>query len=442
MTSTVSDNILCCLYLLMWILTLVWYQVKNHAIDGGTAIIATYVMYAVFSILSLNDAFFVIAYNPLELFPFVYLYIMLMIALSPTIYHHLNPPESIGDPHTRILTLASCVIILMSLFLIPEVIENFGSGIIKLFVDSDAGNDAYMEQLEGAEDSGSAIRNIPAIIYNALSDLSVFLCFYMMTKEKKNYWLIGGLFFSIGIGILLTITHGQRGNVIISVLTVIVGYMLFKRYISERINRVFRIFGITSVIVIAFPIVAITMSRFEDFKVDVTGIMNWYIGQENLYFNNYGLDAGGIRNGDRTMYLVKRVIDPDTPKNFVERREKYHNLKIDDYYFYTFVGDFTIDFGPVPAFIIFVVFNLVVLMLIRPRDGTIQVYQLLLLYFSMCICMQGGMTLFSYSDFAGLRIVVIILLYLYLRYHEQLLEKFPLLSSSEDDEAIEQIENS
>ncbi|MBQ2169816.1 MAG: hypothetical protein II449_11320, partial [Prevotella sp.] len=149
-----------------------------------------------------------------------------------------------------------------------------------------------------------------------------------------------------------------------------------------------------------------------------------------------------IRNGDRTMYLVKRVIDPDTPKNFVERREKYHNLKIDDYYFYTFVGDFTIDFGPVPAFIIFVVFNLIVLMLIRPRDGTIQVYQLLLLYFSMCICMQGGMTLFSYSDFAGLRIVVIILLYLYLRYHEQLLEKFPLLSSSEDDEAIEQIENS
>ncbi|MBQ2495292.1 MAG: oligosaccharide repeat unit polymerase, partial [Prevotella sp.] len=116
MTSTVSDNILCCLYLLMWILTLVWYQVKNRAIDGGTAIIATYVMYAVFSILSLNDAFFVIAYNPLELFPFVYLYIMLMIALSPTIYHHLNPPESIGDPHTRILSLASCVIILMSLF--------------------------------------------------------------------------------------------------------------------------------------------------------------------------------------------------------------------------------------------------------------------------------------------------------------------------------------
>ena len=184
------------------------------------------------------------------------------------------------------------------------------------------------------------------------------------------------------------------------------------------------------------------MSRFGDYKVDVSGIMNWYIGQGSLYFNNYGLDAGGIRNGDRTMYLVKRVIDPDTPKNFVERREKYHNLKIDDYYFYTFVGDFTIDFGPVPAFIIFVVFNLIVLMLIRPRDGTIQVYQLLLLYFSMCICMQGGMTLFSYSDFAGLRIVVIILLYLYLRYHEQLLEKFPLLPSSESDDSKEQIEKS
>jgi oligosaccharide repeat unit polymerase len=330
------------------------------------------------------------------------------------------------------------IIIVSALLLIPDIISNFGSGFLKLFVDSDAGNDAYMEQLEGAEDSGSSISNIPAIIFNALADLGVFLCFYFMTLEKKNYWLIGGLLLSILINILVTITHGQRGVVIISILTTIVGYLLFKRYMSNRIKRTFRVIGISGVVAISFPIAAITMSRFGDYKVDVGGIMNWYIGQGSLYFNNYGLDAGGIRNGDRTMYLVKRVIDPDTPKNFVERREKYHTLKIDDYFFYTFVGDFTIDYGPVAAFVIFVVFNIIILLLIRPRDGTIHLYQMLLLYFSMCICMQGGMTLFSYSDFMGLRIVVTLMLYVYLRYHKLLLEKFPLLSTtSTTDEEVE-----
>ena len=435
MTSTVSDNILCCLYLLVWIITLIWYQYKNHAIDVGTAIIGSYVGYAFFSLLSINDSFFVIAYNPLKLFPYVYLYVMLMIALSPTIYHHLNPPNEIIDPNTRVLKITSVIIIVSALLLIPDIISNFGKGLLKLFVDSDAGNDAYLEQLESVEDSGSAIRNIPAIIFNALADLGVFFAFYFMTLKKKNYWLIIGLLISVLISILLTISQGLRGGVIISILTTIVGYLLFMRYMSHRIKRAFRVIGISIVIAIAFPLTAITMSRFGDYKVDVSGIMNWYIGQGSLYFNNYGLDAGGIRNGDRTMYLVKRMIDPDTPVNLYARRDKYNNLKIDDYYFYTFVGDFTIDYGPVVAFVIFVVFNFIVLLLIRPRDGTIQLYQMLLLYFTMCICMQGGMTLFYYSDFTGLRIVVTLMLYAYLRYHKLLLEKFPLLQSSESDDS-------
>ena len=253
MTSTVSDNILCSLYLLVWIITLIWYQYKNHAIDVGTAIIGSYVGYAFFSLLSINDSFFVIAYNPLKLFPYVYLYVMLMIALSPTIYHHLNPPNEIIDPNTRVLKITSVIIIVSALLLIPDIISNFGKGLLKLFVDSDAGNDAYLEQLESVEDSGSAIRNIPAIIFNALADLGVFFAFYFMTLKKKNYWLIIGLLISVLISILLTISQGLRGGVIISILTTIVGYLLFMRYMSHRIKRAFRVIGISIVIAIAFP---------------------------------------------------------------------------------------------------------------------------------------------------------------------------------------------
>ena len=178
MTQALTDNLLCLFYLLLWILTLAWYQYKNHTIDAGTAIISTYVMYAVFSIISLNDEFFSIAYDPLKLFPFIYLYVMLMIALSPTIYHHLNPPKNIVDPNTKILVFTAIIIIIMSVLLIPDIISNLNTGISKLFTDSDAGNDAYIEQIEADSNQGSKIRNVPAIIFNALSDMPIFLCFY------------------------------------------------------------------------------------------------------------------------------------------------------------------------------------------------------------------------------------------------------------------------
>ena len=301
---------------------------------------------------------------------------------------------------------------------------------LKLFTDTDAGKDAYMEQAKEAEDTGSGISNIPAIIYNALSDIAIFLFFYFITLKKKNTWLILGLLFSILVGILEPIMHGQRGGVIAAVLTAIVGYAMFQQFISKKINRAIRLFGLSCIIAIAIPVAAITVSRFSNMGGGIAGFLNWYVGQGNLYFNNFALDAGGTRNGDRTLNLVKRMIDPETPKNYTERRDKYHNLNIDDDIFSTFVGDIVIDFGPVTTVFIFVFFNALVIYLIRPRDGTLKLHQVLLLYFTLCICMQGGMTLFSFSDGGNLRIITLLLLYAYLRYHEILEQKFPTTNNS------------
>ena len=187
---------------------------------------------------------------------------------------------------------------------------------------------------------------------------------------------------------IIPVLKGQRGSVIKSVLTVIVAYAMFRRYLSERFNRIARIIGVTLAVGVAVPITAITISRFGERKggSSATGFVYWYIGQANIYFNNYALDPGGLRYGDRTLNMFKRLVWSDTPKNYVERRDKYHNLEIDDYYFTTVVGDFAIDFGPIGALLIFIVFNLWVLYEIRPRDGTIKLHQLLLIYFTLCIC--------------------------------------------------------
>ena len=419
-------------YLALWILTLVWYQMKEHSFDGGSAVIMTYIVYATFSLLTILNPLFSTLFDPLRLFPYIYLYLMMMIALMPLISHHLHPADRIEEPSTRVLPLTAGIIIVSSILLLPDIIQNFGTGIVKLFTDTEAGKEAYMEQSSNAEDAGGSISNLPAVIYNMLSDLAVFLCFFYMTLGKKRIIMTALLFFSIIIGLLIPIMNGQRGGLIISFLTVIGGYMLFKRYLSKKINRIVSVLGIVMVIGVTLPIVAITMSRFGNKAAGVGGFVSWYVGQGSLYFNNSALEAGGTRHGDRTINLIKRVVYPDTPKNYSERRDKYRNLKIDDNIFSTFVGDFTSDFGPVTAAVIFVIFFFYVTMRIRPDNGTIKVHQLLLLYFALCISMQGGIALFSYSDTGNLRMFALLGLYAYLRYHEALLKKFPLKQTSDE----------
>jgi oligosaccharide repeat unit polymerase len=425
--ATAADNILLAFYTLLWVISFILYHYQNRHIDGGSAVMASYIVYCFFSFITLNDEFFDITYEHLRLFPFIYLYVMFMLALSPAIKLHRSHVIEIDDPHSKALLIPCFVVILCVFAQIPSVLSNFNSGFVNILTDSEAGKVAHLESVEDAESAGNAIRNLPAVLYNTLFDCSVFIFFFLLTRKDKNIIFLIFLFLAIIIGMIIPVMDGQRGSVIKCGLTIIAGYMLFRKFISKRIDRIIQIAGIIVTVIVAIPIIAITISRFSDRKdsPETSGYVYWYIGQANIYFNNYALDAGGTRNGDRTINLAKRLLSPDTPKNYTERREKYSNLNIGDDFFTTFVGDFAIDFGPLAAFIIFVVFNGWAILHIRPRDGTIKLHQLLLVYFALCVSLQGGMTLFMYSDTGNLALGAMIILYIWLRFHESLLKKFP-----------------
>lgn len=432
MSELLYNNILTIGYLVLWVLTLAWYHVKCNTFDSGSFIIVMYIIYAIFSVIVINDSLFSVAFEPLTLFPYIYLYTMMMIALTPVINQHLHPTSTIEPTNSRVFLLLSIVIIICSVLQLPKIISNAGVGIGQILVDEGAGKEAYEEASGNAADSGGAIRNLPAVIFNMLSDVMVFLFFYFLSQRKHRLLCIG-LAFAILVNIFIPITMGQRGGVISAFLTVIGAYFLFRPYLSRLVNRAVTIIGISLATLASIPVMAITMSRFGKEHSGVSGFISWYVGQGSLYFNNYGLDAGGIRYGDRTMNLFKRIIDPSTPKNYVERRDLYHNMDISDRFYTTFVGDFTLDFGPVFAVIIFIAIFGVLYYLTRTNGKTIKTCQQLLLFFVVCISAQGGMTLFSYSDTANLRLLVFIALYAYLTYHEVLLTKYPLIKKTEYD---------
>lgn len=440
------------LYILLWVLTLAFYRRQGRERDAGWLVIVSYIVYACFSLLlyhTNNGEYYV--FQPLRFGPFLYLYAMLLLALWPLIRFHRSGVSRILPPRMWILHTLSAVVILAAVLCIPLLWKHLQDGsFLRLLHDSEAGAELYTEALAESAEAGSGISNLPSIILNALSDLSLLLFFYYLTLRQRHPLLMAGLSFAIAVVLLTPVLSGQRSNTVTTLLTLFGAFFLLRPYLSPELRRRVNVIVIVLVALLSIPLAAITLSRFDQRRGGAAGSVVYYIGQANLNFNNYGLDAGGIRHGDRTANLLKRVIDPyNTPRNFQERRDKYPDLKMDDNIFYTFVGDFTLDYGPGRAVLLFLLFTLLVLRATRPLPATreprtenpeprtqgakgcpLPFHRLLLLYMVTCVAMQGGFWLFGYADTGGLRLIALLLLYAFIGLFGQ---PSPADNAQEDD---------
>ena len=130
--DTTDDNILLALYTLFWVISFIVYHYRNRHIDGGSAVMASYIVYCFFSFITLNDEFFDDTYEHLSLFPFIYLYVMLMLALSPAIKLHRSPVIIIKDPHSKALLIPCYIAILCICVQIPSILSNFNSNFVSI----------------------------------------------------------------------------------------------------------------------------------------------------------------------------------------------------------------------------------------------------------------------------------------------------------------------
>lgn len=409
------DTVYLITYFLLWVITFIIYWGRKRNVDAGWFAIGCYTLWAILSVVlwktpSMYDEFW--SFAPLTLAPFVYLFIMLRVCMIPVTRFDTNK-TAIAPPNMTLLQYVTWFIIGCTLLQIPAIISQLSANnISNLLNDSDLGQGLYADSMANAASSGAKIENILSVFSGAFADISVLLLYYYLTLKERHVVLIIGLLLTLCLNLLTPIVCGQRSGVILFLFTIVGGYFLFRHYFGSRIRRWIDMTVIGLIALICIPILAITSSRFGTRDSGVVGSMIYYVGQAPLNFNNYGLDDGGIRYGDRTANLLKRMFDSSTPKNYVERRDKYTNLHIDDYVFYTYVGDFTIDYGPIVGTIILLVLTIIITIATKPTDNTIQFHQLLLIFLTLCVVVQGSFYLFAYADTNGLKIIVLLMLYL------------------------------
>jgi oligosaccharide repeat unit polymerase len=286
---------------------------------------------------------------------------------------------------------------------LPTLIENFSKSIVQLLFVSSAGQDLYNDAMSESFALGDGVvSNFPSVITNLYGNFGIFLFFYYLSLDDRKLRMTISLFIACIIGLLGNIGLGQRGPIIEIGLSFVISYFAMRSFYSPRVKYLINRVGIFFLLIIAVPIIALTNSRFGETVGGSESSVFFYAGQQNLIFNNYGLDNGGIRYGDRTIPLIKLFMGfENVPSNFWERRNKYPNLTVNDEFFIGFVGDFTLDFGPYVSPLLFIAFSLIIYLLTRIRNGVVLFHQLIPLHFLMTVCMLGGLKLYPYSDFAG-----------------------------------------
>lgn len=412
------DQGLVLVYLLMWVMTLIVYYKKRKSFDAGCFVISTYVLYAFCSFWLYNTTYYYFDPLPLKFFPFLYLFTMMLIGLLPVLRFDAVKDYSIQRPTKKLLNAYCWIFIISTLIHFPSSISSIVSGLSVIMSGASGGQDLYSDSLDLVAQTGGGISNLAAIISNAFAQIGIFLTIYYLTIKDHSKWLAVLLFLSCVMKMLNGVALGQRGGIVEPLLVLVATYFLLKNYLNPSYRKIVTTSGVVLVVLLMIPIIYLTISRFDDRYLDPTESTFYYLGIENINFNNYALDDNGIRYGDRTVPLFKRMLGFDNvPKNFIERRAKYPHLKLNDESFSTYVGDIAIDFGPFFAVIILCFFSFLFSSISRRKGCEYRFYQLLAVHFVLYLCVIGGLKLYPYSDTGGnLKIIVFVVTYFVFKF--------------------------
>lgn len=406
------------LYIVLWSIALLFYYTKVKSIDAGFILIVSYIVYAISSYALYNDINFTRLYYGLTLFPFLFLFFLLYVTARPILSYGTYQIVRIQQPTMSIVNFFCWLYIIMSIISIPGILSKIN---LLAVIMSSEGADLYAENVSDSvytsSSMGNGISNIVSLYTNFFSRISVLFLFYQLTLPRINKKIVLGLILSIVIYILSFLLTGQRGGTFKMISTCIITYFALKQFIPNYINKGVLKYSVIGLGLLCIPYYYLTVSRFSAITDGFMSAIYSYTGQGNLNFNLYALDNNGIRYGDRIVPLFKKLLGfQNVPDNFWERRWKYPNLKINDESFITYVGDFVLDFGPIVATIILIVFSFIVYRKTKVKKGTLYFHQLILLHLLMCLCMEGGMSLYSFADSNNVIILVYAFMYFLFKY--------------------------
>jgi oligosaccharide repeat unit polymerase len=322
----------------LYLITLLIYWRKRRKIDIGVILLSLYTLVAIVCVFNYalgGDIW------ELRLWPFLYLYIVVMLFFRPYFFDNDTLFEKLKVRNRQVLRI---MFVLYIFFALVAIYYSLDEAIYNLRTTQWAfiRNELYKGQVELYSNQ---VERAAKIFVDYLRPLFIILFFYYLTKKDANtLWLVVSAIAIIIPVTLAAIIVVSRGMFVTLALDLFAGYLIFRKGISKAIKKKLGIiFLIFLILALSFSI-NVTISRFGESQKWLS-ILD-YFGHSMLTFN-YGIADSIIRFGNGKYFfdwflpfLNIEPIDFDLLGSHFGTR------------FFTFVGAWYIDFGPVATFLI------------------------------------------------------------------------------------------
>ena len=393
---------------LAYILTFLYYQKKVASLQLGSVVLLLYVLSSLGSIYLyyVSPVWGIYNFQKLTFLPFLYLYVILIISFCPIMIFNNKKTENMNFPNPLIMNIISISIILVHIcFFFQTILSSFS--LADLF-NADILSENYEDHGESMKTKN--VINIFGVLKNIFADILWIMFMYNWIFRKRLFTI--GILISIIISSFTSHAWGARGPLVSIFLQIPFAFIVFRPLMSSSQRKLFLLVVGSFVGVLFVGFWAMTYGRFSDnVNHTITDILVYYFSSDFLFFNNYAMDPGGCRYGDRVFPLIRMLLGFDTAEGFKERRLMFPKLKIDDSQFSSFVGEFCIDFGPIVAFAIISFFSFIIYRKFKKKKYDLGDVVLGMLWYHILIF---GFTLFVYAEKSGNLRILYLLFFAYL----------------------------
>ena len=256
-------------------------------------------------------------------------------------------------------------------------------------------------------------------IVDGLTSTALIAMFYSLYDNKISRKIVVFLFCaSFFPSFFMAIASASRARLFFLFVNYILGIILFRNLITEKIKRrLYLVFSISFVVFVVF-ISAITTSRFGD-NTEAYYSLLLYFGQPFLNFNQViygGIDANSFMNGEMTFEYFHYFVNGMDRTAVVDSVATWNNkLGFSSNLFYTAIGNLYMDFGDIVTILICCFLAFCGYRILK-NAGNVVPFHILIFYFSYFhICFQGIFD-FIYGRYDGnITLIIVLVSYFFFR---------------------------
>jgi oligosaccharide repeat unit polymerase len=375
-----------------YLILFIYHFKRRRKVNNGILILGILMISNILSILYYNIDYVKSQYGNITISPYIFLFTCNIVSIYPILKYEGLRPQIIS---TRGLgSFFKFLTIFLGIIGGEVLFENIFFTMKGLKTNYYA--IAY-SSTEGAHEYLSWFGKKFNFILSMMKNVIVVMFFFNIgiVKNKKLLYLS---LFPVGAILSSSLFGGSRGGLAVMILSITSCYLIFKPYIDQRLLKLINKIGlvIISVVVLGFSVITISRYVSSDSYLYRNSIWEWiylYFGEGPLRFNNDLWSNNSFLYGKNSFNIVTSNLEREKLQILFERKS---GLMLE--VFYTYIGDFVIDFGFFGAFFICFIINRVLKRLIRKKVLfladvfiLITVYQIFLIGFAAFLFRGTGL---------------------------------------------------